>query len=188
MSKTKLITSAYISLDKIYDGSDGFTVTLSNPTHTILCNGDGIPMSGELGPNGKAKCVVKVYGTKPLTVLPNNPSKGQYAYHVRRELCQNCEVIAPTPDSFYINTIGTEATGKVVIDVNIEGTKTVRQEMTFIKVINPDINFGIDGKFVYGKTQWLSDINGTPLNDKVKVVKSQNAIYGENLLEIVGNH
>ena len=186
MSKTKLITSAYITLDKIYDGSDGFTVTLSNPTHTILCNGDGIPMSGELGPNGKAKCVVKVYGTKPLTVLPNNPSKGQYAYHVRRELCQNCEVIAPTPDSFYINTIGTEATGKVVIDVDIEGTKTVRQEMTFIKVINSDLNFGVDGKFIYGKTQWSGNTAGADLGSNVKPVKSSNSIYGSNVLEIVG--
>lgn len=186
MSKTKLITSAYITLDKIYDGSDGFTVTLSNPTHTILCDGNGIPMSGELGPNGKAKCVVKVYGTKPLTVSASKPSKGQYAYYIRRELCENCEIVAPTPDSFYINTIGTEATGKVVIDVNIEGTKTVRQEMTFIKVINSDLNFGVDGKFIYGKTQWSGNTAGADLGGNVKPVKSSNSIYGSNVLEIVG--
>ena len=189
MSKTKLITSAFITLQKVFDGSDGFTVTLSNPTHTILCDSNGEPMVGELGPNGKAKCVIKVHGSKPLTVTPDRPSKGQYAYYIRRELCENCEVIAPTPDSFYINTVGVEPTGKVVVDVNIEGTKTVRQEMTFIKIINPDINFGVDGKFIYGKNQWCADINnGSQLDNKVKVVKSNNAIYGKNLLEVVGNH
>lgn len=189
MSKTKIIASSHITLQKVYDGSDGFTITLSNPTHTILCDSNGEPMVGELGPNGKAKCVIKVHGTKPLTVTPDRPSKGQYAYYIRRELCENCEVVAPTPDSFYINTVGVDPTGKVVIDVNIEGTKTVRQEMTFIKVINPDINFGIDGKFIYGKNQWCADINsGSQLDSKVKAIKTNNAIYGNNLLEIVGNH
>ena len=186
MSKTKIIASSHITLQKVYDGSDGFTITLSNPTHTILCDSNGEPMVGELGPNGKAKCVIKVHGTKPLTVTPDRPSKGQYAYYIRRELCENCEVIAPTPDSFYINTVGVDPTGKVVIDVNIEGTKTVRQEMTFIKVINPDINFSIDGKFIYGKTQWCGNISGANLGNNVKAVKSSNAIYGSNVLEIVG--
>ena len=190
MSKTtKLVTSAYITLQKLYDGSDGFSITLSNSTHTILCDSNGEPMIGELGPNGKAKCVIKVHGTKPLTVTSSRPSKGQYAYHIRKELCENCEVIAQTPDSFYINSVGVEPTGKVVIDVDIEGTKTIRQEMTFIKIINPDINFGIDGKFIYGKNQWCSDINNqTPLDNSVKVIKSNQAIYGTNVLEIVGEH
>lgn len=189
MSKTKIIASSHITLQKVYDGSDGFTITLSNPTHTILCDSNGEPMVGELGPNGKAKCVIKVHGTKTLTATPDRPSKGQYAYYIRKELCENCEVIAPTPDSFYINTVGVDPTGKVVIDVNIEGTKTVRQEMTFIKVINPDINFGVDGKFIYGKNQWCADINsGSQLDSKVKAIKTSNAIYGNNLLEIVGNH
>ena len=78
MSKTKIIASSHITLQKVYDGSDGFTITLSNPTHTILCDSNGEPMIGELGPNGKAKCVIKVHGTKPLTVTPDHPSKGQY--------------------------------------------------------------------------------------------------------------
>lgn len=188
MSTTKLIASAYITLSKVYDGSDGFTVTLSNPTHTILCDSNGESMVGELGPNGKAKCVIKVHGTRPLTVTSNHPSKGQYAYYIRRELCENCEVIASTPDSFYINTVGVEPTGKVVMDVDIEGTKTIRQEMTFIKVISSDINFGIDGKFIYGKTQWCSDIHGTPLDNNIKVIQSNEGIYGKNMLEIVGEH
>lgn len=185
MSTTKLIASAYITLNKIYDGSDGFTVTLSNPTHTILCDSNGDPMVGEIGPNGKAKCIVKVFGTKTLTVVPHKPSIGQYAYYIRRELCENCEVIAPTPDSFYINTVGTAPTGKVVIDVDIEGKNTVRQEMTFVKSISPDINFGVDGKFIYGTNQWCSNINGTPLDSKIKAIKSNQAIYGSNILEIV---
>lgn len=185
---SKLITSAYITLENVYDGSDGFTVTLSNPTHTILCDSNGEPMVGELGPNGKAKCVVKVHGSKALTVTSSTPSKGQYAYYIKHDLCENCQVVALTADSFYINTVGINPTGKVVIDVNIEGTKTIRQEMTFIKVISPDINFGIDGKFIYGKTQWCSNINGAELDSGVKVIQSNEGVYGKNMLEVVGEH
>lgn len=184
---TRLISSASITLQKIYDGNDGYTVVLSNPSHTIMCDSNGDPIPGELGANGKAKCTVKVFGKNDLQVASSTPSKGQYAIYLKKELCVNCTVEASSSDTFYINTIGTDITGKVVVDVNIEGRSTIRQEMTFSKVISPDSGFGIDGKFIYGKSQWCSDItNQTPLDNAIKVVKSNQAIYGTNVLEIVG--
>lgn len=190
MGNTKILTSAYITLSKVFDGADGFTISLSNPTMNILCDNDGIPFPGELGPDGKATCTVKVFGTRQLNVTSSPyPGPGQYSISIDYSQTINCEPIIKTSDTIYINSIGTDSTAKAVITVDIEGKNKVKQEINIMKSLASDVPFGVDGKFIYGKNMWSANKhNYQPLDSNVKVVKSNEAKFGTNILEIVGEH
>ena len=151
MAQTQILTSAYITLSKVYDGADGFTISLSMPNMNILCDSDGIPFPGEIGSDGKAKCTIKVFGTRQLTVTSSqSPGPGQYSYSIDHSNTINCEPVSLSSDTFYINSIGTQPTAKVSIIVNIEGKNKVKQEVNITKMLASDVNFGVDGKFIYG--------------------------------------
>ena len=187
---TKILTSAYITLSKVYDGADGFTISLSMPNMNILCDSDGIPFPGEIGRNGKAQCTVKVFGTRQLTVTSSSSTgPGQYSYSIDHSNTINCEPVILSPDTFYIESIGAQPTAKVCIIVDIEGKNKVKQEINITKMLASDVNFGVDGKFIYGTAMWSSNqISYVQPSSSVKVVKSSEAQYGNSVIEAVGEN
>lgn len=136
------------------DGKDAYTAVLTNSSHTIICNPNGLADDGEIGITGRAYCDAIAYkGTRLLTAVTGTPAAGQYSITLADE---NCSSVKKDADTFYINTLTSpnamieESTGvkeelvikngnnggKVKVSFNLEGTTTIVQEMTFSKVYN----------------------------------------------------
>lgn len=176
----KIISSAQITLNNIYDG---YTVNLSNDNFDIICNDNGDALAGEIGSNGRAITTATVSkGTTALTAVASNPGLGQFSISISAQV--GCTAAKSGNDKVYINTLTTSVSGKVTISFNIEGSSTITKDMTFTKKIT-ETSDSIDGKFSFGTSYWATKQNGTgDIGSNVKTVKSNNAIYGTNLLEI----
>ena len=148
------------------DGTDAYTALLTNASHTVICNPDGSPDTGEVGINGRAISNVVAYkGTKLLTAVASNPTTGQFSITLEPE---NCTAVKKDNDTFYIDTLTSPSSliaedsvlesdvlnarnasngGKVKVKFNMEGATTIVQEMTFSKVYNgANGQDGVDGK------------------------------------------
>lgn len=176
----KIISSAQITLNNIYDG---YTVNLSNDNFDIICNDNGDALAGEIGSNGRAITTATVSkGTTALTAVASNPGLGQFSISISAQV--GCTAAKSGNDKVYINTLTTSVSGKVTISFNIEGSSTITKDMTFTKKIT-ETSDSIDGKFSFGTSYWATNQNGTGnIGSNVKTVKSNNAIHGMNLLEI----
>ena len=129
------------------DGTDAYTALLTNATHSIICSSNGTPETGELGPTGRAQSDVIVYkGSKLLTAVADTvtPVAGQFNYKIKS--VEGCTAARTDNDTFHIASLTTKTReagangGKVIIEINCEGTQTLRQEMTLSKVFH-----GTDG-------------------------------------------
>ena len=176
----KIISSAQITLNNIYDG---YTVNLSNDNFDIICNDNGDALAGEIGSNGRAITTATVSkGTTALTAVASNPGLGQFSISISAQV--GCTAAKSGNNKVYINTLTTSISGKVTISFNIEGSSTITKDMTFTKKIT-ETSDSIDGKFSFGTSYWATNQNGTGnIGSNVKTVKSNNAIHGINLLEI----
>lgn len=176
----KIISSAQITLNNIYDG---YTVNLSNDNFDIICNDNGDALAGEIGSSGRAITTATVSkGTTALTAVDSNPGLGQFSISISAQV--GCTAAKSGNNKVYINTLTTSVSGKVTISFNIEGSSTITKDMTFTKKIT-ETSDSIDGKFSFGTSYWATKQNGTgDIGSNVKTVKSNNAIYGTNLLEI----
>lgn len=182
----KILSSAQITLNKVYDGKDGFTIELSNSNHSIMCDKNGTPLAGELGSSGKAICSVSVTSNSSLTAVNTTPGSGQYSIAISQVI--GCTAIKKDASTFYIDTVTTGMTGKVIIAVNIENKQTINKEMSFIRLISSKNDLLTNGDFLYGKEYWTSSQNGTGnLPSTCKIIKSSEAKYGENILEATGD-
>lgn len=179
----RIIASAQITLNKIYDA---YTINLSNNNFDIVCNDNGDALAGEIGASGKAITTTSVtMGTTKLTAVASNPTIGQYSISVSTQT--GCTAAKSGNDKVYINTLTDSVSGKVTISFNIEGSTIATKDITFIKKIN-ETSDSIDGKFSFGASYWSNNQAGTgTLGSNVKVVKSNDAIYGSNLLEITND-
>lgn len=179
----KIISSAQITLNNIYDG---YTVNLSNDNFDIICNDNGDALAGEIGSSGRAITTATVSkGTTALTAVASNPGTGQFSISISAQV--GCTAAKSGNNKVYINTLTTSISGKVTISFNIEGSSTITKDMTFTKKIT-ETSDSIDGKFSFGTSYWATHQDGTgDIGSKVKVVKSNNAIYGTNLLEITSD-
>ena len=176
----KIISSAQITLNNIYDG---YTVNLSNDNFDIICNDNGDALAGEIGSNGRAITIATVSkGTTALTAVASNPGLGQFSISISAQV--GCTAAKSGNNKVYINTLTTSISGKVTISFNIEGSSTITKDMTFTKKIT-ETSDSIDGKFSFGTSYWATRQDGTgDIGSNVKTVKSNNAIHGINLLEI----
>lgn len=179
----KIISSAQITLNNIYDG---YTVNLSNDNFDIICNDNGDALAGEIGSSGRAITTATVSkGTTALTAVASNPGTGQFSISISAQV--GCTAAKSGNNKVYINTLTTSISGKVTISFNIEGSSTITKDMTFTKKIT-ETSDSIDGKFSFGTSYWATRQDGTgDIGSNVKIVKSNNAIYGTNLLEITGD-
>lgn len=179
----KLISSAQITLSKIYDA---YTINLSNSNFDIVCNDQGDALAGEIGANGRAITTTSVVmGTKKLTAVASNPTAEQYCISISEQV--GCTAAKNGNDKIYINTLSNSIAGKFSISFNIEGTTTVVKDVVFVKKINDAPNF-IDGQFSFGTGYWSATPDGTGvLGANVTIKKSNEATYGTNLLEIAND-
>lgn len=176
----RIVSSAQITLSNVYDA---YTINLSHSNFDIVCDDSGLALAGEIGVNGKAITTTSVLaGANKLTAVASNPTVGQYSITITAQ--KECTAAKSGNDKVYINTLLEGMSGKVSISFNLEGSTTIVKDITFIKKINKLATF-IDGKFSFGTTYWSNSQNGTgELGSNIKVVKSKEAIYGSNLLEI----
>lgn len=105
------------------NGTDSYTVLLTNETHTIACNSSGTPFSSEIGSGGKAKSDILVYkGNTQLTAVAEGatPSTGQFKYVIQSN--QNCTSERIDNDTFYLNTIPNDSdlSGNIVVRIYLE--------------------------------------------------------------------
>lgn len=173
-----------MSLSKAKDGekgSDGYTINLTNPNHNIMCDKKGNPLTGELGANGKALCGINVVSNDPLTATNGSPQIGQYSFDIFETV--GCTAIKKDSSTFYIDTLTSGITGKVVIAINVENKFTAKREMSFVRVVNTKKDLLTNGDFLYGKNYWGIDREGTPLTNDCTIIKSSEAIYGSNILQ-----
>ena len=141
----RIISSAQITLSNVFDS---FNVIVSNENFPIACDNTGIPLPGEIGQNGKAISSISVYrvNTK-LTPVSSNPSANQFSISIANQI--NCQGAKKDNDKIYINALSNGVTGKIVVNINIEGNNTVTKEITFFKTLN-SLSDLIDGKFIFG--------------------------------------
>ena len=174
----KILSSAQITLTNVFDG---YTIDLSNSNHSIMCDMNGEPLPGEIGSNGKAICTVTVSQGSAFTAVNSTPGNKQYSITISE--VQGCTANIKNNNTFYINTLTTSLTGKVVVSINIENKITVKKEMTFVRILN-ESDFIIDGKFIYGTEYWEGQNHSALSSTNIKIIKSNNAVYGSNILEI----
>lgn len=176
----RIISSAQITLSNVYDS---FNIVASNENFSIACDDSGNPLAGEIGQNGKAITSISVYrGTTKLTPVNSNPSVNQFAINITNQI--NCQCAKKNNDKIYINSLSSGITGKVIINVNIEGTNTATKEITFFKTLN-SLSDLIDGKFIFGLSNWSQNQNGIgDVGSNVKIIDSALSTYTSKLLEI----
>lgn len=176
----RIISSAQITLSNVFDS---FNIVVSNDNFPIACDDTGIPLPGEIGQNGKAIFSISVYrvNTK-LTPVSSNPSANQFSISIANQV--NCQGAKKDNDKIYINALSNGVTGKIVVNINIEGNNTVTKEITFFKTLN-SLSDLIDGKFIFGLSNWTNAQNGTgDVDSNVKIIDSNLSTYTGKLLEI----
>lgn len=120
-----------ITVVKVREGSDAYTVILTNEAHVVACNADGTPVTGELGASGKAISDVVVYrGATPLTPTTNSSPSAGYFYFSRSD--SGCTSVKADSDTFYLSALSADS-GKVSVTVNCEGQASITKEFTFTK-------------------------------------------------------
>ena len=176
----RIISSAQITLNNVFDS---FNVIVSNENFSIACDDIGIPLPGEIGQNGKAISTISVYrANTKLTPVSSNPSANQFSISIANQI--NCQGAKKDNDKIYINTLSNGVTGKIVVNINIEGNNTVTKEITFSKTLN-SLSDLIDGKFVFGLSNWTNTQNGTgDIGSNVKIIDSNLSTYTGKLLEV----
>ena len=131
------------------DGSDAYTVILTNECHSVLCNSAGTPNTGELGSTGRAYTDIIVYrGIEKLTAVLNTatPGTGQFNYSI--STTTGGTSARKDNDTFYLNTM-TASVSSINIDINIENKQTVKKVMSITKSIaGVDGNNGTNASFV----------------------------------------
>lgn len=168
------------------NGTDAYTALLTNANHTIICSSEGAPETGELGSTGRAQSDVIVYkGSKLLTAVADTvvPKAGQFNYKIVST--EGCTAVRTDNDTFYIATLTTKSRaagangGNVVIEINCEGTQTLRQEMTLSKVFHgADGADGADGAsaqyvIVTGESvfKYGANYSGTPSPSSITLTR-----------------
>ena len=181
----RIVSSAQITLTNIVDG---YFINLSNDNFSIMCDSNGEALISEIGSTGKAISTITVSkGSTKLTAVNNTPTTNQYSISIISNETKGCTAAKKDTDKVYINTLTTDLSGKIVVSINIENATTIKKEITFNRVLNEDID-NIDGKFIFGSNYWTPNQNGTgDVQSNVKVVKSNQAIYGTNILEITNS-
>lgn len=186
----QVLSSAQITIDKVFDGLDAYNAEISNYNYNVLCDKNNNAIIGELGPDGRAVFTTSVFSKNSLTAVDSVPKTNQYSITIDSET-SGCTANKKNANSFYIDTLTTGISGKVVIKFNIENRIFIKKEMSFNRtMLDDDLledgKFLIDGKFIFGKEHWCPNQNGTgDLGTNVKVVANLNdSKYGANLLEI----
>jgi hypothetical protein len=122
-------------------GSDSYTVGLTNETHTISCDQNGIPNTGELGLAGSTSSNIIVFkGASQLIPVAETvtPVSGEYNYVLGEPV--NCTVVRNDDESFYISEV-TADSGSITVMVSLEGdTLIVPKIFTWTKS-----KMGVDG-------------------------------------------
>ncbi|MGL4877895.1 beta strand repeat-containing protein [Paraclostridium dentum] len=127
-----------ISLAKLYDGNDAYTVILDNESHSIVCNSNGDAISGELGSGGKAKTKVKVYKGSTELTASNTAAAGKFRITTAGTMADGsgtCSYIVEnsTNVGVYIAT-AIKDSGIVPITIDVDGGRaTITKNFTFTK-------------------------------------------------------
>lgn len=126
-------------------GSSAQFAYLTNPAHTVHCDEDGTPESGELGPSGQAVTDIKAYrGGTALTAVASSPTTGQFSFSIVSEV--GGDAVKSDNDTMYLDSMSAD-TAKIGIAVNLEGEVTLSLTWTSAKVYK-----GVTGdlfKYIY---------------------------------------
>lgn len=122
-----------ITVTKMYDGTDTYSVILTNEVHAISCNKDGTPLNGELD---KAMTKVRVFrgseelqasntaGVGKFKITTGSVVGGSAAYITESNINVGVKVSAITAES-----------GSIPISVNVDNSKAVIEKVfTFNKL------------------------------------------------------
>lgn len=127
-----------MTIVKLYDGDTGYTVILTNETHTIACDSDGTPKAGELA---KAITSIKVFqGATEFTAVGegDNVTFGTFKYVITDDT--DCVAARIDDSSFGLSSADADS-GSVTIDVYCENPLTAIEKIfTFTKA-----RAGVDG-------------------------------------------
>jgi len=117
------------------DGEDAYTVLLDNESHSVLCDYQETPISGELGSEGKAKTNIIAYkGINILTPVASGPSTGQFS--VDTVTGDGCTAVKKDADTVYIDSFDTGInSASVVFTINLEGLYSVDKTFSITKSI-----------------------------------------------------
>lgn len=140
-----------ITIAKLKDGDSGYTVSLSNESHSVACDEFGGPLDGEIGVSGKATCDVTVYkGTTQLTpvqVMDNDYTKlqeNEFAINITEYA--GCEFDLIFGKTLRITKLE-DNSAYVNMSVICESKTTVDKVMTITKAIKG--SDGVDGASPY---------------------------------------
>lgn len=148
------------TLIKIYDGSDSYSVILTNESHTIACNSAGTAKSGELGSSGKAITRIIVY--KGLDTISYGTGGWSYGTIVDSNVTHNTN-----GDQLYIGTISADS-GYVDIPIVFNGTTITTKRFSLSK--SKDGIDGIDGDF---------GVLGMLTNDAVTLIADSSGVVSD---------
>ncbi len=124
--------SDQITISKLIDGSDAYSVILDNEAHTVACDASGTPLAGELA---KALTQVVVYkGTTKLQPVSNylTPTAGQFNCGIASE--DGCSSFWYDQVSYQLGITSLYSnTAKVRFNINCEHKTNIFKEFTITK-------------------------------------------------------
>lgn len=169
IQKTSIDLGLSIQGDDGESGADAYTVSLSNEAHTVICNSNGTPDIGEVGPTSRAISDIEVYkGITGLTSVAHDatPANNQFNYKIINT--SGCLAQRTDNDTFYISELSNTNSkisidgkidntgtlqnanldngGFVEVEINIENKQRIKKRMTISKVLHGvDGDNGLDG-------------------------------------------
>lgn len=124
-----------ITVTKMYDGTDTYSVVLTNESHTITCNKDGAPNTGELD---KALTKVRVFRGATELTASNTAGIDKFVITTKTTMVDGsgtCAYVVENSANVGVKLVTvTKDSGVIPIDINIDNGKTTIQKLfTFSK-------------------------------------------------------
>lgn len=137
--RTELFIDLFLTVQDSEQTSVSYNVILSNENHTIACDSNGNPKTGEIGSTGRATTTVDVFlGLNSLTPVSSLAELGESKYYLEvSSVPKDVQFVKKSNlKEFYLDGSGLNVldSGTVTISIYIESEKTVvLKAFSFIK-------------------------------------------------------
>lgn len=129
-----------MTIVKLGDGADSYTVLLTNESHTVACDANGTPLSGELNSSKSSTSALVYKGTTQLT-MSSNPGVGNYSISIQQTTGCTAAIVGSAVNV----TAMSSDSAQVNITINCEGKQTYTKVMSLSKSKNG--SNGSDGAY-----------------------------------------
>ncbi len=164
-----------------------YTPILTNESHSVLCDSNGDPTTGELGDTGKAKTDIKVWRDATELVATNStPTIGEFKITI--DSTSGGTGIKLDADTIYLDSFDVGSNSALInVSINIENKITVAKQMSLTKTIagasaSIQVQYSIDGSTNWHETFTTGDIymrqsinNGSSWSDAIRIVGEDGA-------------